>query len=42
MPEVWEQEGHVRAGACLRGDLEEELNATQKETTPLRAVSGIR
>jgi hypothetical protein len=25
MPELWEQEGHVRAGACLRGDIEEEL-----------------
>ena len=25
MPEVWEQEGHLRAGACLRGDLQEEL-----------------
>jgi len=25
MPEVWEQEGHVRARAFLRGDFKEEL-----------------
>ena len=25
MPEVWEQEGHIRAGPCFRGDIEEEL-----------------
>ncbi len=25
MPKVWEQEGHVRAGAFLRGDFQEEL-----------------
>jgi len=27
MPEVWEQEGHVRAGAFLRGDFQEELKS---------------
>jgi putative FmdB family regulatory protein len=26
----------------LRGDFQEELNATHKETTPLRAVSPVR
>jgi hypothetical protein len=25
MPEVWEQEGHLRARPCFRGDIEEEL-----------------
>jgi hypothetical protein len=27
MPKVWEQEGHLRAGACLRGDFQEELKS---------------
>src|SRR4029079_5436689 len=25
MPEVWEQEGYLRARPCFRGDIEEEL-----------------
>ena len=25
MPKVWEQEGHLRARPCFRGDIEEEL-----------------
>jgi hypothetical protein len=25
MPEVWEQEGHLRSGPFLRGDIQEEL-----------------
>jgi hypothetical protein len=30
MPEVWEQEAHVRAGTYFRGDFQEEL---KKRTT---------
>jgi hypothetical protein len=25
MPEVWEQKGHLRAGSCFRGYIQEEL-----------------
>jgi hypothetical protein len=34
MPEVWEQEGHLRARPCFRGDIEEELN----EAMPIGSI----
>jgi hypothetical protein len=34
MPEVWEQKGHLRAGACLRGDFQEKLKGSALEGEP--------
>jgi hypothetical protein len=39
MPEVWEQEGHVRARAFLRGDFQEELKS-YASTLGLAKVAG--
>jgi hypothetical protein len=46
MPEVWEQEGHLRARPCFRGDIEEELKRvdvdsqhTEAPWTPTRATA---
>jgi hypothetical protein len=41
MPEVWEQEGHVRAGAFLRGDFQEELKS-YASTLGLAKIAGWR
>ena len=30
MPEVWEQKGHLRAGLCFRGDIQEELKDSEE------------
>jgi len=30
MPEVWEQEGHLRSGPFLRGDIQEELKDSEE------------
>jgi hypothetical protein len=43
MPEVWEQEGHLRAWPCVRGDIEEELkrgDAGGQHTEAARTTAG--
>jgi hypothetical protein len=38
MPEVWEQKGHLRAGACLRGDFQEKLKGSALEGDLTRGI----
>ena len=43
MPEVWEQEGHLRARPCFRGDIEEELKRVDvngQHTEAARTTTG--
>jgi hypothetical protein len=43
MPEVWEQEGHLRARPCFRGDIEEELkrvDVDRQHTEAARTTTG--
>ena len=38
MPEVWEQEGHLRARPCFRGDIEEELKRVDVDSQHTEAA----
>jgi hypothetical protein len=38
MPELWEQKGHLRAGACLRGDFQEKLKGSALEGDLTRGI----
>ena len=38
MPEVWEQEGHLRAGPCVRGHIEEELKRVDVDSQHTEAA----
>ena len=38
MPEVWEQEGHLRARPCFRGDIEEELKRVDVDSQHTKAA----
>jgi hypothetical protein len=43
MPKVWEQEGHLRARPCFRGDIEEELkrvDVDRQHTEAARTTTG--
>jgi len=43
MPKVWEQEGHLRARPCFRGDIEEELkrvDVASQHTEAARTTTG--
>jgi hypothetical protein len=43
MPEVWEQEGYLRARPCFRGDIEEELKPVDvggQHTEAARTTAG--